>query len=572
MTDFDQDQQSREGGRRTIHPIWLDDAELADEHGEDEEPVRHDYHLSTFGTALTGRRKRADRKEQKPEPVPIPEHIDDYIDLLEQEVGYKKSFDVVVREMTFGERKTALFFMNGFGKDTILQDVLKRLSYLHPDDLSTGALHSFFDNYVPAVQVVKEADWNNMMTNVLAGASALYIDGEREVLIIDAKAFPARGPEEPTLERVVRGSRDGFVETLMTNVTLVRRRLRDKHLRYEIMRVGERTQTDVCIAYIDDIVDKELVESIRDKISMLKIDGLPLADKQLEEATVKRGWSPFPLVRYSERPDTVASHLLEGHVAVFVDTTPSVMILPTTFFDHIQHAEENRQAPFIGTYLRWVRFFGIFASLFLLPIWFLYALEPALKPTALAFLGAQKAGKLPMVVQFLMAELGVDLLRMAAIHTPTPLATAMSLISAILIGDIAVKTGLFINEVILYMAVAAIGMFATPSYELGLANRIVRLLFIVVAATLHVPGFMIAAAAITIMLTTERSFNRPYMWPFIPFDAKGMWSIIVRPPVLQNRTRPNLLKPQQRDRMPGGTSGSGNGSGGGGAGGGGQVH
>ncbi|UVI32338.1 spore germination protein [Paenibacillus spongiae] len=495
-------------------------------------------------------RKGKDQRTDKPEPVPIPDRIEDYIEKLEKEAGYKVSFDVIVREMTFGEKRTALFFMNGFAKDVVLTEVLTRLTYLQPDDLSGDAFRSFLELYVPAVQVMQEHDWNEMMTEVMAGSSALYIDGEPAVLIIDAKIFPSRGPEEPSLERVVRGSRDGFVETLMINVTLVRRRLRDKQLRYEIMRVGERTQTDVCIAYIDDIVDKQLVESIRDKISQVKLDGLPLADKQLEEATVQRGWSAFPLVRYSERPDVVAVQLLEGNVAVFVDTSPSVMILPTTYFDHVQHAEENRQTPFIGTYLRWVRYFGILSSLFLLPLWFLFTLQPELKPPMLSFIGAEKAGKIPMVAQFLLAEVGVDLMRMAAVHTPAPLSTAMSLIAAILIGDIAVKTGLFINEVILYMAIAAIGMFATPSYELGLANRIVRLSLIVAVALFKVPGFMLVTTLIMIRLATGRSFNRPYMWPFIPFDLKGMMGVMIRMPVLYNRTRPNLLKPQQRDKMP----------------------
>jgi stage V sporulation protein AF len=326
--------------------------------------------------------------------------------------------------------------------------------------------------------------------------------------------------------------------------------LRDKHLRYEVTRVGDRTQMDVCIAYIDDIADMELVESVRDKIKMVKVDGFPLADKQLEEATVKRGWNPFPLVRYSERPDTVASHLMEGHVAVFVDTSPSVMMLPTTFFDLVQHAEENRQTPFMGTYLRWVRFFGIWASLFLLPMWFLFALKPELKPPFLEFLGVQKPSRLPLVLQFIMAEVGVDLLRMAAVHTPTPLATAMSLIAAILIGDIAVKTGLFVNEVILYMSVAAIGMFATPSYELGLANRIVRLLLIIAVSIWQIPGFVLVSTLIFIILVMQRSFNRPYMWPLIPFDANGLRSIVIRPPVLHNRTRPANLKAQQKYKMP----------------------
>jgi stage V sporulation protein AF len=411
-------------------------------------------------------------------------------------------------------------------------------------------LHAFLDLYVPAAQVEKETDFDKMLDAVLSGATAFYVEHEGAVLLIDAKSFPSRGPDEPSLERVVRGSRDGFVETLMVNVSLVRRRLRDKDLRYEVMKVGRRTKTDVCIAYIGDITDMKLVESIKKKIEEVQLDGLPMADKQLEEATVKRGWNPYPLVRYTERPDVVSAQLLEGNVAVFTDTTPSVMLLPTTFFDLTQHAEENRQTPLIGTYLRWVRYVGIFASVFLLPLWFLFVLQPELKPAALAFLGPQDAGRIPLLMQFLLVEIGVDLMRMAAVHTPSPLATAMSLISAILIGDIAVKTGLFINEVILYMAVAAIGMFATPSYELGLANRIVRLVLIIAVAAFHVKGFVITSTALIVLLALERSFNRPYLWPFIPFDGQALLTILIRKPVLMQRTRNVLLKPQQQDKMP----------------------
>ncbi|MFC4808433.1 spore germination protein [Paenibacillus sp. GCM10023250] len=494
--------------------------------------------------------REAKEADEAKEPVPIPASLEGFKQKLEEEVGYKTSFDIVLREMTFGDRRVAFFFFNGFAKDTILTEVLKRLTYLQAEDYRAASFHDFFRLYVPAIQVVEEQDWDNMMTNVLSGGTAMFVEGDDKVLLIDAKAFPARNPEEPTLERVVRGARDGFVETMLVNVTLVRRRLRDKQLRYEVLRVGERTQTDICIAYIDDIVDKEMLESMKDKIKQVKVDGLPLADKQLEEATVQRGWNPFPLVRYSERPDTVAVHLMEGNIAIFVDTTPSVMILPTTFFDLLQHAEENRQTPFIGTYLRWVRFIGVVASLFLLPLWFLFTLRPELKPPGLAFIGAQQAGHLPMVAQFILAEVGVDLMRMAAIHTPTPLATAMSLIAAILIGDIAVKTGLFVNEVVLYMAISAIGMFATPSYELGLANRIIRLVLIITVALFEVPGFVVATTFFFVMLCMQRSFNRPYMWPFVPFDAKGMLGILLRVPVLQNRKRPNYLKAQQRDKMP----------------------
>ncbi|WP_416367228.1 spore germination protein [Paenibacillus sanfengchensis] len=469
---------------------------------------------------------------------------------LEEVVGLGQGFDIVFREMTFGGKKTGLLFINGFVKDAILQEILKRLTYLTPEDLSLGALRSFFDLYIPHIQVEKTEELSKAINSVLVGMSVFFIEGEQSAILLDTRSYPVRSPEEPSLERVVRGARDGFTETLVTNVILVRRRLRDPGVKFEVMKVGRRSQTDVCIAYIDDIVDKVLVDAVKEKVRAVELDGIPLADKQLEEAIIKKRWNPYPMVRYSERPDVVASHLMEGRVVIFVDTSPSVMILPTSFFDLCQHAEENRQTPFMGTYLRWVRFFGIFASLFLLPLWLLVVIHPELKPEALNFIGPQKMARIPLIAQFLLVEFGVDLMRMAAVHTPTPLASAMGLIAAILIGDIAVKSGLFVNEVVLYMAVAAIGMFATPSYELGLANRAVRLTMIILVAIFGAPGFIGGITAFMIFLSLQRSFNTSYLWPFIPFNAKAMAAIIFRVPVLTSKQRPSMNKTRDRTRMP----------------------
>lgn len=470
---------------------------------------------------------------------------------LKEVVGLGESFDVVFRDMTFGGKNTCLFFINGFARTDVMQEIIKRLTYLTPENLTTGALRSFFELYIPHIQVEKTEKLSDAINKTLTGMSALFIEGEQTALLMDTRQYPVRSPEEPSLERVVRGSRDGFTETLVTNITLVRRRLRDPGLKLEMVSVGRRTRTDVCIAYIDDIVDKTQVDSIREKIKAVNIDGIPLADKQLEEAIIHKGWNPYPLVRYSERPDVVASHLLEGRVVVFVDTSPSVMILPTTFFDLCQHAEENRQTPFMGTYLRWVRFFGIFSSLFLLPIWLLVVVHPEFKPAGLAFIGPQEQAKIPLIAQFLLVEFGVDLMRMAAVHTPTPLASAMGLIAAILIGDIAVQTGLFVNEVVLYMAVAAIGMFATPSYELGLANRVVRLALLVAVAIFGAPGFVVGVTAFIVLLTLRRSNNSSYMWPFIPFNAKALAGVLFRVPVMTSKQRPSSNKPRDNTRMPG---------------------
>ncbi|MGF9699090.1 MULTISPECIES: spore germination protein [Paenibacillus] len=469
---------------------------------------------------------------------------------LKQILGLGESFDVNMREMVLGGKHVGLLLLTGFAKDGILLEVLKRLTYLSPDQVTGHALKSYFECYIPHIQVERVDKMSAVINKVLTGMSAMFVEGDRSVLIMDTRSYPVRSPEEPSLERVVRGSRDGFTETLLTNVTLVRRRIRDPGLKFEIMQVGRRTQTDVCVVYIDDIVDKVQVDSVREKIKRVDIDGIPAADKQLEEAIINKGWNPFPLVRYSERPDVTASHLLEGRVVIFVDTSPSVMILPTTFFDLCEHAEENRQTAFMGTYLRWVRFAGILISLFLLPLWMLMVIDPALKPIGLDFIGPQENVKLPIILQFLLIELGVDLLRMAAVHTPTPLASAMGLIAAILVGDIAVKTGYFVNEVVLYMAIAAIGMFATPSYELGLANRLVRLVLLIAVAIFKVPGFVVGTTLLILALTIHRSYNSSYLWPFIPFNAKALGNFLFRLPLLESKKRPSFNKTRDNTKMP----------------------
>ncbi|MEC0245688.1 spore germination protein [Paenibacillus chitinolyticus] len=489
-------------------------------------------------------------KASKPVDDPIPLSMQEVKDMLEERSGLGTSFDLVLREMVFGSIRVGFYYVNGLAKDQVLTMVLDRLSYADHAAMENNPAESLKEYLIPHIQVSPYQTMKEVIGQVMTGATGVFIEGEKTALVVDAKNFPVRSTEEPDLERVVRGSRDGFVETLMTNVALVRRRVRDPKLRVEIMQVGKRTSTDICIGYIDDIANPKLVEAIRDKVKNVDLDGIPLAEKQLEEAIVAKGWNPYPLVRYTERPDVASAHLLEGHVILMSDTSPSVMIMPSTFFHHLQHAEEYRQLPIIGSYLRWVRFLGILASLFLLPLWYLMVLEPGLKPTGLEFIGPQNPGKIPVLIQFLLAELGIDLMRMASVHTPTPLSVAMGLVAAILIGDIAVKTGLFTNEIIFYISIATIGMFATPSYELSLANRIVRLILLFSVALFKVPGFVIATTVWLAFLSLQRSHTAPYMWPFLPFNAMGLLNILFRLPVLKHKTRLSITRSKDGTRQP----------------------
>jgi len=480
---------------------------------------------------------------------PIAEQVEVNKEFLNDTMGVGKTFDVGMHELTVGGTRVLLYYINGFADNNIVTQILRDLNDLKEQDMKSNVFEHLFHKFIPFFQLAKVTTTDEFMDKLLVGQVGLIIDGEGQGIILDAKMLPGRQPQEPDTERVVRGAHDGFTETLVINTALTRRRIRDERLRFEIVQIGQRSKTDVAIAYLHDVANPELVEKLKKKLQDIRIDGIPMAEKSVEEFIIGKTFNPFPLVRYTERPDVAAIHLLEGHVLIYVDTSPSVMITPATFFHHVQHAEEYRQTPVVGFYLRWVRFFGIFASIFLLPLWLLLALNPSLIPDAIEFIGVKEKGQVPLLVQFLAAELGLDLMRMAAIHTPQPLTVAMGLLAAILVGEVAIKVGLFAPEVILYIAVAAVGMYATPSYELAMANRLVRIFLLLMTGFFHVTGFMIGVLLVLVGLAVSRSLDTPYLWPFIPFNFTAMKDILVRMAVPMKNTRPSIVKSQNPYRQ-----------------------
>ncbi|WP_346216344.1 spore germination protein [Caldifermentibacillus hisashii] len=486
--------------------------------------------------------------ETNNEKITVSKNIHENINNLRQILGIGKSFDVIQLDLLYAERDMAVFFIDGFIKDEVFVQIMKLLSGLKAEEISDHPLEKLLRSYIPYVEIDTTDDLQKVADMVLAGPTALIVDGIDKAILIDARTYPARSPEEPDIERVVRGSRDGYVETLVFNTALTRRRIRDRTLRMEYMQVGRRSKTDVVVCYLEDIADEDLVIDIKKSLEKIDTDGIPMAEKTVEEFISGNHWNPYPTVRYTERPDTAAAHLYEGHVCIIVDGSPSVIIAPTTFWHHLQHAEEYRNKPVVGAYLRLVRFLAVWASIFLLPLWYLLAVQPELLPERLSFIGPNEDGQIPLYLQFLLIEVGIDMLRMAAIHTPNSLATALGLVAALMIGQVAVEVGLFSNEVILYLSIAAIGMFATPSYEMSLANRIFRLILLTLTAILHEIGFVIGTFLWVLLLVTMKSYNVPYLWPFIPFDFKGMMDIIIRAPIPLKRTRPKFLDPKDPDR------------------------
>lgn len=467
--------------------------------------------------------------------------LQENFDYIQQEIGIGVSFDVGKRDLLIGKTKIQLYYVTGLTDTKYILELMEELLKLNNDiGLPNKKAFEVIHNHIIFQQVDVVDDLNKIITSILSGLVVVLVDGENKGFVVDVRSYPGRGPDEPETEKVVRGSRDGFTENIIVNTALLRRRIRTGNLRNELIQVGKQSKTDVVISYIDGLADQAVVDDVRKKIKAIDVEEITMTDKKLEELIIKQNYNPYPKVRYTERPDILAIHLYQGLVAIMVDTSPSVIIVPTTFFEQLQHVEEYRHTPVVGSFLRSARTLGILGSLYLVPLWLLFVLNPQYLPKQLEFIGPEDMGNIPIALQILVAEVGIEFLRMAAVHTPTALTTAMGIVAGILVGQIAVDVGLFTPEVVLYVAVSTLGAYATPSYELSLANKIYKLILIILTALFGLWGFVGGIAFNTAFLAFQKSFGKPYLYPVIPFNLKGFLNIFIRSG--QNQKSPRTTK------------------------------
>jgi len=462
-------------------------------------------------------------------PHPLSRKLEENTDYLKKMLGVGISFDVGIREFLIKNIKIQIYFCNSLNDTKVIIELIKELLYLGEDDVNLNK-HAFdiINNHIALHQVTIVDDLDKMLTSILSGLIVILVEDQTKGFVLDVRNYPGRQPAEPETEKVVRGSRDGFTENIIVNVGLIRRRVRDPLFRTELFQVGDLSKTDVCLLYIDGIADDKILKTIRKRIQNVQVDELVMADKQLEELITNQTWNPYPKVRYTERPDILSVHLYDGLVGIMVDTSPSVMIAPTTFLEQLQHVEEFRQTPVVGTFLRLARTGGIIISLFLVPSWMLVVYQPELLPDVLSFIGPKEQGSIPIIIQVLSGEIGIEFLRMAAIHTPTAMSNALGIVAGVLIGQIAIEVGLFSPEVVLYIAIAAIGAYATPSYELGLANKISKLFIIITTFLFGLWGLVGGTIFFLLYLALTSSFGKPYLYPLVPFNLKDFTQIFIR--------------------------------------------
>lgn len=450
---------------------------------------------------------------------------------LKQKLYVDQNFDVVSKAMLVQNIHMTLFFVDGFAKDEILEKMMEFLLKADiKETVEKDSVQVFCDRFISYLEVDVKADMKDLMTAVLSGSIVLMVEGYEEGIVIDARTYPVRSMEEPQDDKVLRGSRDGFVETLIFNTALIRRRIRDSHLRMEYTSVGSISKSDIVLCYMDGLIDEDMLKDVRRMLSEIQVEALTMAHESIAEALVPHKYlNPFPKVRYTERPDTASSNILEGKLILMIDNSPSVLILPTSFFDFIQEAQDYYLPPITGSYLRIIRILVFFITLLVTPVWFYLNLNPTLCPDWFRFTLIKDQGNVPIIVQLLLLEFGIDALKMASLNTPNSLGSTFSIIGALILGEFAINAGWLAPEIILYMAFVALADFTQPSFELGYAIKFMRIMILILTAISPRFGFWIGIIAmLCIMISNKTVTKTSYFYPLFPFNGKDFKMIFAR--------------------------------------------
>lgn len=451
------------------------------------------------------------------------------LQIISDALRSEQSFDLVKRDLIIADRKAALFFIDGLLKDDITEKILEFFYKNVKSENFKSALY-FAQSAVPYVEVEVTSDLKKICTDVLSGISALIIEDFTEVILLDTRTYPQRSTSEPDNDKVLRGSRDGFVETLINNTALIRRRIRDTNLTVKAYSVGTQSHTDVAVIYMENKADKKLLANLDKHLNAINVPSLTMNQQSLVEALYKNLWyNPFPKVKHTERPDTTASAILDGNIVILVDNAPSALLLPTSIFDVLEEADDYYFPPVTGTYLKLARYFITIITVLITPLWLLALQNPDYCPDFFRFVLLSEPQNIPVFWQLILMEVGIDGLRLAALNTPNSLTTPLSIIGAIALSEFAVESGWVSMEAILYMALVTVANFTQPNFELGYSFKFCRVLLLVMTYIFNVWGFIIAFIINLVLLCTNRTLSsKSYLYPLVPFNGKEFLRKILR--------------------------------------------
>lgn len=453
------------------------------------------------------------------------------VELLQKELQVGKTFDVLERIIDVHNTKFYCYYLDGFVKDTNMEYVRRDMYNLKKEDFkSISSAQELIEKALSSIEASTDTDIDSIVKAVLSGQTAMLCESFNEALILDYRTYPSRGVDEPDKEKVLRGSHDGFVETIVFNTALIRRRIRDPKLIFEMHTIGQISQTDVAIGYLESKVDKKTLNKVKELIEGLKIKALTLGDESLLEVLMpKSRLNPFPKARYTERPDVVAAEIIEGKIVILIDNTPSALILPGSIFDFFQSIDDYYLPVITGNYLKMLRYLVLFVNIFLTPVYVLLTDNPQWLVGKLSFLLPKDPYTIPIFIQFLIAEIAIDGLKLASLNTPNSLGTSLSIIGGLILGDYTVQTGWFTPQTILYMSIVALTSFVQPSIELGFALKFNRILLLITTGLFGTWGFIAGLVFnLIILFTTKTVTGEKYLYPLIPFNWKALKKVLFR--------------------------------------------
>lgn len=480
-----------------------------------------------------------------------------YLKHFRNDLPLGESFDILERRVNIGGRKAYIFFTDGLTDGEKTQRILSYLMRV-PEE-SMGDVNTsrklleeqipFLDSILVSPQRVsadlaaKPEEWTEEMIRnccvqaeekMYAGLAPLIVEGLDKIIVMDTRAYPGRAAEEPEKEKSLRGAKDGFTENMMENVSLIRRRIRDNNLIFKYNLVGSISKTDVVLCYMKNKVNKDLLKKLDERIAALDAESLTVGDQSLLERLLKSfgaygKLNPFPRVRYSQRPDIIAAHVTEGKIAIIVDNSPTVMLVPVGIFDFLQDIDDYYFPQVTGNYFRFLRTMNFLVILFLTPVYMLIIEYEEFTPAVLKFFVPEEDFAVPILLQFILLEISIDGLKLASLNTPQSLGMSLSVIGALILGEFSVTSGWFIPQTILCMAVVALASFTQPSIELSYGIKFARILMLLGAGLLGAWGFASAVVISLIFLATTKTLSGDsYLYPLAPFKWKSLKRLLFR--------------------------------------------
>lgn len=441
------------------------------------------------------------------------------------------SFDIIKRNIEVGGSSATLYFVDGFIKDEVFEKILEYLFTLDTEKMNSVKTMEEFEKFgLPYVETEVSSNPEKAARSVLCGPAMLVIDKISGLLVIDTRTYPVRGIEEPTKDRSLRGSRDGFVETLIMNTALLRRRIRTEDLRMEYMQIGENSKVDIAISYLDSSVDKKTLELLRKRLEKINLKSISMTGQAISESIIPHNvLNPFPKFRFTERPDFASAAVLDGKIVLLMDNSPSVIIIPDSFADFFREADDYYFLPAISCYTRLLRFAVTLSTIIISPLYLMFMNDQSLIPKFLSFLKNAKSGSLPLLVQFLILELIVDGLRLASINTPDSLSNSLGIIGGLILSEFAVSAGWFVGETILLTAFVTIAAYSQPSFEMGYAMKFQRISLLILTQLFSYFGLIFGIIFWIIVLCCNKTLSgKGYFYPVIPFNLKAFLGIFSR--------------------------------------------